>query len=370
MFDLAEITDICRHQISSTQATQFITRTSSHNSAANAEQMASDVPGIQEMRTGVVVAGSLALDLSCDFIPQRRSRSHTSPHLQTSNPASICQALGGVGHNIATAIHYLGADVQLYSIVGDDEAGVIARNILTAKGMSLSGLIQKTSARTAQYVAVNDGQKNLVLAMADMAILEGCHSEIDTVWKPLLDTQKPKWLVVDANWDPDTLHKWLMQGKAAKVKIAFEPVSVVKAQRLFALSSNSNFKMGTLPDHAVSVATPNRLELASMHTAAREAGLFERDDWWQAIDAMALSISGSRDKLTSVTSAALVDEGIPQQTVQLLPYIPTILTKLGDKGVLMTQILKPGDDRLTSPAHSRYILSRTDIDHRTTGAYT
>jgi pseudouridine-5'-phosphate glycosidase/pseudouridine kinase len=55
----------------------------------------------------------------------------------------------------------------------------------------------------------------------------------------------------------------------------------------------------------------------------------------------------------------MADEGIPLQTIQLLPFIPTILTKLGAEGVLLTELLKPDDPRLTHPDSAPYILSRT-----------
>ncbi|KAI4194597.1 MAG: hypothetical protein LQ350_007686 [Teloschistes chrysophthalmus] len=279
----------------------------------------------------------------------------------------ISQGLGGVGRNIATALQYIGAKVQLCSATGDDASGIAARNLLAAQGLSLSGIIKKPSNQTAQYVAVNDARKDLVLAMADMSVMENCTSEVDTIWKARLEESKPPWLVVDANWDPYTLQRWIMHGKAVNARIAFEPVSVDKSSRLFASHSTNEFSLGVLPDNAISLASPNRLELASMHAAAREAGVFDRDDWWQIIDAMGLSSSGSRDRLVSIVGAELVDEGVPQQSIQLLPFIPTILTKLGDNGVLITQMLKHGDDRLTAPNHSKYILSRADTNDKILG---
>lgn len=339
----------------------------SQKRTASTEQMPSRSCEFEERQAGIFVAGSLAIDLSCDFIPAKGQGSSTSPQFQTSNPAEITPGLGGVGHNVATAIHYLGTDVQLCSVVGDDEAGKTAKTLLMAKGLSRLGIVEKSSYRTAQYVAVNNAQKELVLAMADMAVLEGNHSEIDTVWKTCLDSQKPKWLVVDANWNTTTLQKWIKYAKAAKSQIAFEPVSVAKAQRLFASAADAEFELGVVPNHLVSLATPNSLELGSMHTAAQELGFFGRDDWWQAIDALGLSSSGSTDKLEYVTDRTSVVMGLPQQSIKLLPFIPTILTKMGKAGVLMTQMLRPGDGRLTSAAHSKYILSRADISHPTIG---
>jgi hypothetical protein len=80
--------------------------------------------------------------------------------------------------------------------------------MLAQRGLQISG-IQKlaTGASTAQYVAINNAQKDLVLAMADMNILEATTQEFDVLWKPHLASCKPKWLVVDANWDPFTLRK-------------------------------------------------------------------------------------------------------------------------------------------------------------------
>jgi pseudouridine-5'-phosphate glycosidase/pseudouridine kinase len=95
-----------------------------------------------------------------------------------------------------------------------------------------------------------------------------------------------------------------------------------------------------------------------MYAAARDKGLFDSAGWWRIIDAMGMSSSGSRDRLVAMTSAALVDAGIPQQTIQLLPFLPCIITKLGARGALLTQLLRPGDARLTAPEYSPYILSR------------
>lgn len=74
-------------------------------------------------RADIVVAGSVALDLSCDHTPLDSSDIPESLQLQTSNPASITQSVGGVGHNVALAAHYFGGGdlkVKLCSVVGDD----------------------------------------------------------------------------------------------------------------------------------------------------------------------------------------------------------------------------------------------------------
>lgn len=307
--------------------------------------------------TDVIVAGSLAIDLSCDYVPANTSTASHQPQLHTSNPASIRQSLGGVGQNIATALHYLKTSVRLCSSVADDIAGSTALRMLADRGLQTSGLQKSTTGfRTAQYIAINDAHKSLVLAVADMGILEDPHGDFDNSWKPQVEACKPKWLVVDANWDSSILQKWIKVARYSGAKVAYEPVSMTKSRRIFpAANSNST----TVPNNSISLATPNALELASMHEAATIAGLFERGDWWNVIDSIGLPSSGSRDKLVSMTSGALVDQGVPQQSIRLLPFIPTILTTLGQQGVLMTQMLRPGDSRLTSPTSAPYILSRS-----------
>lgn len=306
----------------------------------------------------VIVAGAIAIDSSCDFTGGGKSGNAVNPHLATSNPAMITQNLGGVGQNIATALHYLGTPTLLCSIVGDDVAGVSAFAMLSERGLSTSGIqLTKNGSRTAQYVAINNSQKDLFLAMADMRILEG-QLEFDS-WKAHVTACRPRWLVVDANWDSSTLTKWIMAGKASGTKVAYEPVSVAKSQRLFAPGKTEEQSWGTIPHHAIDLASPNRLELASMYAAAKEERFLEREDWWQIVEAMGFSSSGSREKLVAISNTELVDEGIPQQSIQLLPFIPTIVTKLGHQGVLLTRLLSPDDSQLTTRTAAPYILSRS-----------
>lgn len=341
----------------------YVPSSNAEDSFPNSHMLSSRLPVSILSNKDIVVAGSLAVDLCCDYVPDSGSHASEIPQASTSNPAAISQSLGGVGQNIATALHYLGKSVQLVSAVGDDAAGSAAIQMLQDRNMDIAGVSKLDSVeRTAQYVAINDTNKRLVLAMADMTILEQTAEKFETLWQPRVDNAKPEWLVVDANWDATTLQKWLSAGKAIGAKIAFEPVSAAKSRRLFSKTTALNSVLPALPQNVLSMATPNSIELASMHAAASEAGLFERNDWWQIIDSMGMPSSGSRDKLASMTNAALVDQGVPQQSIQLLPLIPTILTKLGSQGVLMTQLLRPQDAHLTSPSSSPYILSRSTSD--------
>ena len=206
-----------------------------------------------------------------------------------------------------------------------------------------------------------------MLAMADMSILEVSADVFEESFKHYFEQCKPKWLVVDSNWDHKTLRKWIGAARASGARVALEPVSAAKATRLFLNAPNLIEVLPAIPSNTIDITTPNMIELAAMHNAARDAELFDSPGWWSIIHNMGLPHSGSRDKLVSLTSSKLVDQGVPQQSIQLLPFIPCILTKLGAQGVLMTQLLGPGDERLTSATSAPYILSRSHNDSPVVG---
>ncbi|PGH06839.1 hypothetical protein AJ80_08112 [Polytolypa hystricis UAMH7299] len=324
-------------------------------------------------KASVLVAGSLAIDFTCDYTPYTQKqgiKADHSPTLHTSNPSAIHQTLGGVGHNVALAASYMGSSVLFCSVVADDLSGRAALSALTKSSLRPQGiqvLGPTTGARTAQYVAINDSKKDLMLAMADMSILDTSDSHFDFTgfWEPLVHRTQPNWTVLDTNWSPQALSKWASLAKKHGSKIALEPVSTAKAERLFSHKHGSKPVIGpsnAVPHNSIDLATPNRYELAAMYTVARETGLFESAEWWRIINSLEMPSSGSRNRLISITTPELVDEGIPQQSIQLLPFMPCIVTKLGAQGLLLTQLLRPGDERLRAADYAPYIVGRAAVD--------
>ncbi|PKS06646.1 hypothetical protein jhhlp_007396 [Lomentospora prolificans] len=320
-------------------------------------------------KADILVAGAVAIDLNCDYLSRATSGTGVSeditPKLHTSNPSRINQSVGGVGHNVALAAHRVSGDtrVRLCSMVGDDVAGSTVLSTLQACGLDTS-FVRKLSAdyhsssRTAQYVAVNDARKNLVMAMADMGIFT--HHSFPEYWKSAVAGARPRWLVVDGNWSEKDIRAWIQAAKEHECSVAFEPVSTAKATRLFCPEKDfSNLRV--YPNAAIDIATPNHFELLSMFNAARENGYFENPAWFSVVDAFGMR--GARDRFVRLTSAEMTDAGIPVQSVQLLPYIPTVITKLGSKGVLLTTILHKDDPRIRDPDSERYILTRSSGDH-------
>jgi pseudouridine-5'-phosphate glycosidase/pseudouridine kinase len=309
-----------------------------------------------------MVFGSLASDLICDYSPLVESKNSISPAPYTSNPAVIAQSAGGVGYNIALAARYAGASVLLSSVVADDLTGRSLIEHLAKTGLSSEGVHQLKQAdgfRTAQYVAVNDKKKDLVMAMADMAILQEPSLDMSESWRSLISSRKPKWIVVDANWSPLLLSQIISTANKENIKVAFEPVSVQKSIRIFQPDPQIVTPDAVVPRHRISLATPNILELETMYQRMRDRALFDSPAWWESIDNLAMSSAGSRDRLISITNVELVDKGIPQQAIQLLPYIPNLVVKLGAQGCLLTYLLPHGDAALSAPESAPYILGRS-----------
>jgi sugar/nucleoside kinase (ribokinase family) len=314
----------------------------------------------------LLVVGAVASDTSCDYLAPDGQAPSLNPLPKTSNPSHISQSAGGVGRNVAVAAHLAGAGVALSTVVANDIAGISLLDQLQASGLPASYVRQlKTAdgARTAHYVAVNDGERDLVLAMADMSILMRPELESIGYWKSCMASCTPKWGVVDGNWSSNALASILSAAKSFRIPMAFEPVSTAKAIRLFDNKASPVTSDNTVPNQMVDLASPNSLELTAMYLVARDRGYFESQEWWHCVDNFGLSDSGSREKMAIITSNELVDRGIPQQALQLLPYVPNLVVKLGSEGCLLVQILKPGDGRLTKSSSASFVLGRNLNDH-------
>jgi pseudouridine-5'-phosphate glycosidase/pseudouridine kinase len=237
---------------------------------------------------------------------------------------------------------------------------------MESMGLSTAGIYvspESDKSRTAQYIAINDARKDLVMAMADMDIIARHDSAISEHAKGIETPPNLKWVVVDANLNAELGRELLAKYSSACISTAFEPVSVDKSCLIFSSPTDKPRNiLQPFPNNIINLATPNQFELAAMHEVAKKNGYFESDKWWHVIDAMGIPSTGARTRFVSITNDAMTDAGIPIQTIQLLPFMPTILTKLGADGVLLTELLKRDDDRLFLPDHAQYILSRTSIE--------
>lgn len=101
-----------------------------------------------------------------------------------------------MGNNVANAISKVteseGLTVQLRSFVGDDISGNAILDDLEYRNQMTSGIKVLDGSRTAQYVSINDAKKDLVMAMADMSILDVDESIWDQYSKEMSDSPVPK----------------------------------------------------------------------------------------------------------------------------------------------------------------------------------
>jgi len=216
---------------------------------------------------------------------------------------------------------------------------------LSTSGIRKVSAKEDRFARTAQYVSVNDSEKSLVVAMADMDLISS-YPYSDQHWIDVIHHAEPKCLVVDANLSGDTIQSIL--SVAGGIKTVFEPVSVAKSTRLF----GGPKRLGVYPNHLVDLATPNIYELSAMYDAALERGYFhDAPDWAEVIDRFNLrsgdvDYQGHFERMMAGLSDEVKAAGIPQKLLHLLPYIPSIVVKLGDQGCILAEIMAPDDERL------------------------
>lgn len=225
--------------------------------------------------------------------------------------------------------------------------------------MNINGIsILPAPARTAQYVAINNSHKDLALAMADMSILETIPQTTISELANRVFQSSPMVFVADGNWSPENLHTWLQAARQASATTIFEPVSTAKAIRILPTDPKAVFAQ-PLAD----IITPNNHELIALHDFAHQASHFEHPAWFSVIDALGIPPSGLRVPLAIATSPDIVDQGIPQQAIKLLPFFPTILTKLGSQGVLMVKMLQADAPELHDDTQRQFVLARNMTAH-------
>lgn len=311
----------------------------------------------------LLIIGSIASDTSCDYSPFSAD-TEVLPILHTSNPAAISGSAGGVGRNVAMAAQYAGAQVAMSSVVADDLPGKALLKDLISSGIDTTPmhiLDPLKGARTAQYIAINDKNKDLVLAMGDFSIFARPELDDPLHWdnlfgRILASSSRPRWIVTDGNWSKAALSNILRLAEESQIPLAFEPVSTVKASRLFEAASVAFQGRRQAISRVVNIATPNMLELAAMHQAAQNNRLLEDEHWWEVINDFGLSSAGSRDKFVRMLGKDLTDQGVPQQNIRLLPFIQHIVTKLGPQGSLLTMSLPSTDARTSHPDYLPFIL--------------
>ena len=225
--------------------------------------------------------------------------------------------------------------------------------------MNTGGIAVIDDAQTARYVAFNDADKSLVMAMADMDFFEKRSLCVGDRWRPIIDRCRPRWLAIDGNWSANAIGWWIREARRVGANIAFEPVSVEKSSRIFSEASkrssaeDPSFETNDLVN-IVDLTTPNFLELEAMLHEAPRMDLWDR--LVRGIEQADLrkGLQSDGEKPSEPFSAETIAAAL-----RLLPIVPHILTKDGANGVLLTEIIRLGDQRLLDPLEDKYIVRRT-----------
>jgi len=94
-----------------------------------------------------------------------------------SNPGIVKTVPGGAGLNTASVAAALGVDGLMICPIGDDESGVMLRQVLADRGVG-DCLIAMPGRETGSYVSILGPDGNLVIALADL----GLNEEITFDW--------------------------------------------------------------------------------------------------------------------------------------------------------------------------------------------
>jgi len=148
--------------------------------------------------------------------------------LYTSNIGAMRASIGGVARNVAENLARLGIPVAMHSRLGDDPEGRDVLGASNAAGIDMRGVAIDPRRRTASYTAIFNGEGELVIGLADMAIFDA----ITPAEAAAAVAQAPAEALIfaDANLTPETLEA-IAVAKQGRL-LAAGPVSQQKILRL------------------------------------------------------------------------------------------------------------------------------------------
>ena len=282
--------------------------------------------------------------------------------MKDSNLGLIKSSIGGVGYNIALACHYGSkspscdnGSSRLVSIIGNDFAGNSILKHLETVDFDTSGIhVSNSSSGTAQYISQHSHDGELLVACADMSIVE---EDFSGHILQQLERAKPTNIILDCNVSASVMDKILdyKHRCGGDINIIVEPTSFPKSKRL------AQAHHLTFPNNAIKLITPTQAELESIHSEFSEKGYFEDyDNWFPMLDSLGINTEFRNrcEVLGRKTDYAILGKmfqnGTIQQSLQLLPYFQTILVKLGELGVVLVSISTSVEDHKSIPTTSQY----------------
>lgn len=146
-----------------------------------------------------------------------------------SNPGSIMERPGGVGYNIARNLAGFGNQVLFLTALGGDSAGTALVRHAEERGLDLSWALIKESHATSRYLAVHDGEGDMVAAINDMNIFDTMTADEIAPWTRLGRRELCRGAVLDPNLPAPVLESLAL---AFTVRLYADAVSIAKIDRL------------------------------------------------------------------------------------------------------------------------------------------
>ncbi|KAK6505006.1 hypothetical protein TWF481_006938 [Arthrobotrys musiformis] len=307
-------------------------------------------------QTGVIlVIGGVGIDVIA-----KCNNKHLLP--ATSNPGAVTVSVGGVAKNIAATLAQLDPPnpVKFLSAVGHDINGLRVLQDLKALGINSDDVSIKKGFRTASYAAINSDavEGGLSTAVVDMDVITSIErSEIAAV----VEKYKPSIICFDSNLSKEAVQAICEAARKHGALAVWEPTSMPKASALSSLFTSLRLDR----DCGVDIVSPNDHELNEIYESVcrtenmaqdRPDILEEQKQKIKGDGERASNTFNSLKELLNRLAADLSREKVTptvftypnadslrtsiSRAIYLLPYFPTIITKLGSKGVLTVRSIK------------------------------
>lgn len=147
----------------------------------------------------------------------------------TSNPGEVQQAAGGVARNVAENLGWLGEEVHLYALVGEDPDGEWLRQYTAESGVATHGMLRVPGKSTGRYLAIRDVDGELYAAVADTTINEEWTEAMAR--EAIKRLPQATGLFLDANLPVPIMAIVLSEASRIGKKVIADLVSVKKAEK-------------------------------------------------------------------------------------------------------------------------------------------
>lgn len=208
---------------------------------------------------------------------------------------------------------------------------------LESKQIDNSGILTTDQdLNTAQYISIHGDDGSLLVACADMDIIESINNE--HIIREL-KRARPEYVLIDCNITVENMDCILIQSKELGFKIVMEPTSIIKASRI-----TKSKKIDVWPNNQLIMSSPTIEELNTIYEGFEENEKFDDiEGWFNILDKLGLdstfnnelSLKGNKDPVIK----KMLQEGVFQKAFKILPFIPCLVVKDGKNGILVIQIV-------------------------------